>query len=144
MTGRRWEVGAIGGAGGSVTVELVALVPVLILFVVVIVGFGRYERARGGVTQAAAAGAEAAAVAASPSEARQAAGLSTAAVLGGRECTDPRVTLDSSAFVPGGTVRVVVTCTVTFADLGVPGLPGSEEVQASAMAPIDPYRSVSP
>lgn len=129
---------------GSMTVELVALVPVLVLFVLVIVAFGRYEVVRGDVTQAARAAAEAAAVAPSAESARQDATTAAGPVLGGGACGDPAVVLDTSTFVPGGAVRAVVTCHVALSDIGMPGLPGTSTVSAEAMAPIDPYRTVTP
>jgi hypothetical protein len=36
---------------------------------------------------------------------------------------------------------VVVTCTVTFADVAAPGMPGSRRLQADFVSPIDVYRS---
>jgi len=140
----RIDLGRHRGLGtGSATVELVVLVPVLLLFVLVIAGFGRSEVALGGVTQAARAAADAAAVAPSAAEARHLAAAAATPVLSGATCEHPGVALDTSDFEAGGTVRVTVTCDVTFADLGVPGFPGERTVHASAVAPIDPYRSVA-
>ena len=57
-------------------------------------------------------------------------------------CSQVSVSTDSSDFVAGGTVTVHVACRVLLSDLALPGLPGSTVVQASATAPLDPYRSV--
>ncbi len=43
---------------------------------------------------------------------------------------------------PGGYVTVTVACHVELSDIALPGMPGSTTVEASATAPIDPYRSV--
>ncbi len=129
---------------GSMTVELVLLVPIVVVFALLAVGFGRYELARQQVIGAARAGAEAAAVVASPSDAQPAA--QSAATPGieslGHDCVELEVGTDTARFEPGGFVRVSVTCHVAFSDLLVPGLPGSAVVSAVQTAPIDPYRSV--
>jgi Flp pilus assembly protein TadG len=129
---------------GSMTVELVVLTPVLVLFALLGVAFGRYELAREAVIGAARAAAEAASVVASPSQAEPAA--SSAAAPGveglGHACTALTVETDVSDFVPGGSVRVTVSCQVSFSDLLVPGVPGSTVVRVVQTAPIDPYRSV--
>ncbi len=39
-------------------------------------------------------------------------------------------------------MTVRVTCQVLLSDLGFPGVPGSITVEASATAPLDPYRAV--
>ena len=57
-------------------------------------------------------------------------------------CAHVSITADTTDFVAGGSVTVHVTCQVLLSDLAFPGLPGSTVVQASATAPLDPYRSV--
>ncbi len=125
------------------TAELVVLAPVLIVFVLLLISLGRYESARQQVNGAARAGADAAAVVASPAGA-QAAALAAAepVVAAKHSCAQLGVTADVGSYVPGGFVRVTVTCRVDFSDLAVPGLPGGVSVTAVQTAPIDPYRSV--
>lgn len=129
---------------GSMTVELVLLVPIVVMFALLAVGFGRYELARQQVIGAARAGAEAAAVVASSSQAQTAA--ESAATPGieslGHGCVVLEVDTNTAHFEPGGFVRVSVTCQVAFSDLLVPGLPGSAVITVVQTAPIDPYRSV--
>lgn len=129
---------------GSMTVELVLLVPVVVMFALLAVGFGRYELARQQIIGAARAGAEAAAVVESPSEAPPAAQSAAAPGIQslGHACVGLEVATDTTHFQPGGFVRVTVSCQVSFSDLLVPGLPGSAVVTAAQSAPIDPYRSV--
>ena len=57
-------------------------------------------------------------------------------------CSDVSISIDTSDFVAGGSVTVHVLCHVLLADVAVPGMPGATVVQASATAPLDPYRSV--
>ena len=135
---------AVTESRGSLSVELVVLTPVLIFFVLVVLSMGRYELAREQVLGAARAAAQSAALSPSASQA-QAAALGAAAPIVRndlRSCTALQVVTDTSDFVPGGSVRVTVSCRVDYADLLVPGVPGGHAVQAEVTAPIDPYRSV--
>jgi hypothetical protein len=138
---QRFESGA---ESGSLTVELVLLTPIIVVFALLAVGLGRYELAREAVIGSARASAEAAAVAASASQAQAAASTSAGPGVSdlGNGCASLEVSTDTSQFAPGGSVSVTVTCRISFADLLVPGLPGSTTVTAVQSAPIDPYRSV--
>ncbi len=129
---------------GSMAVELVVLTPVLMLFALVALAFGRYEIAREQVVGAATASAQAAAVAISPGTASGAARSAAGPVIAvaGRTCTRSTVATDVSQFHGDGVVRVTVSCRVTLADLAVPGLPGSVTIRRTSVAPIDPYRAV--
>ena len=55
------------------------------------------------------------------------------------------VAVDTTGFVApvgtDGTVTVTITCTVTIADLAIPGLPGTHTMTGTAASPIDRYRS---
>jgi Flp pilus assembly protein TadG len=129
---------------GSLTVELVLLTPVIFLLALTLLAFGRVSEARQQVVEAARSGAESAAVLPSPQSAQSGA---TAAVMAsvadrGPTCTQAVITTDVTHFFPGGYVTVTVECQVALADLAVPGIPGSTAVEATSMAPIDPYRSV--
>jgi Flp pilus assembly protein TadG len=128
---------------GSVTVELVVITPVLLIVALLSLVFGRVSQARQQVAEAARAGAEAAAVL--PSAAAAQWGAPATAVMGligsKHTCAHVDVVTDTSHFFPGGYVTVRVTCQVLLSDLGVRGLPGSTSVQASATAPLDPYRA---
>jgi Flp pilus assembly protein TadG len=129
---------------GSLTVELLALTPVLFLLVLVVMIFGRVAVARQQVVEAARAGAEAAAVQSGSTSAQSAAAQLAVTDLVDqlKICATNHVTVDTSHFAPGGSVTVAVTCNVDLSDVSVPGLPGSTTLQSSATAPIDPYRSV--
>ncbi len=124
--------------------ELVVLTPVVFLIAVMVLVFGRVADAHEQVAEAARAGAQAAAVAPSAGQAGSAAESDAEEGLTDRNtlCAAAQVTTDTQAFVPGGSVRVTVVCRVSLSDLPVPGIPGSTSVQATAVAPIDPFRAV--
>jgi hypothetical protein len=130
--------------GGSVTVELALLSPVLFVFVLLAVTFGRLSEAKAQVLATARAGAQGAAIAPDAESAQWAADrlayggpLSTS-----HDCALLWVSTDVSHFYPGGSVTVQVTCQVNLSDLSVPGMPASTTIRASATAPVDPYREV--
>lgn len=133
------------GDDGSLLVEITMIAPVLFVLALFIVAFGRVSEARQEVVEAARAGAQSAAIIPSSSTATQGAAESAVAGIfnGGQTCDQPEITTDVSHFAPGGYVTVTVACRVTLSDLGVPGIPGSAVIRASATAPIDPYRSVT-
>ena len=130
---------------GSLTVELIVLMPVLVFMAMVLLAFGRIGEARQQVVESSRAGAQVASVQAGPSAAPS--GAVVAAVDGSLDrthvCPSPQVNVDVSRFYAGGSVTVTVVCRVKLADLGLPGIPGETTVQASSTAPIDPYRSVT-
>jgi Flp pilus assembly protein TadG len=129
---------------GSLTVELVALTPVLFFLALTLVVFGRVTEAHQQVVESSRAAAQIAAVLPSAAAAESAAtgAVSTGDLDRGHYCPSPTVTTDVSHFFPGGYVTVTVVCRVNLSDLSVPGMPGSTTVRASSTAPIDPYRSV--
>jgi Flp pilus assembly protein TadG len=134
-----------GSSRGSLTVELVVLTPVLALFLLVSLAFGRYALAREQVVGGARAAADAAAVANSPLQAQQAAVAAATPVLqSNHSCTRPRVTVDVGSFAPGAVVRVSVSCRIDFSDLLVPGFPGATTIEAVQSAAIDPFRTIQP
>jgi len=128
----------------SLTVELAVLLPVLGAFLLTVVAAGRIEHARELVAGAAQAGAEVASIQATAPEAATAARSTASVGLIGpaRLCPAGSVDTDTNQFVPGGTVTVEVRCRVPLSGFVLPGLPGTTVVQASAVAPIDPYRAV--
>ncbi|MGO8871603.1 MAG: TadE family protein [Acidimicrobiales bacterium] len=129
---------------GSLTVELVVMTPVLLVLALGMLGVGRVSEARQQVVEAARAGAESAAVL--PTAGIAGWGAAVDAAIGASvpylTCGHQQVRTDLSHFYPGGSVTVTVICHVPLADIALPGMPGSTTVQASATAPIDPYRSV--
>jgi Flp pilus assembly protein TadG len=132
------------GQKGSMVVELVVLVPVIVLFAFMAIGLGRYESARQEVADAARAGAQAASIVASESDAPAAAESAALDDIQNQPfmCADPSVSTDDSSFGLGGMVRVTVTCHVQLSDVAIPGVPGEVAISVIQAAPIDRYRSV--
>jgi Flp pilus assembly protein TadG len=130
--------------GGSLTVELVVLAPVVVMFALLALALGRFELAREQVVGAARAAAEAASVVPSAVDAQSAALTAATPAVANQlhSCTHMNVVTETENFYPGGSVEVIVSCQIDFSDLLVPGLPGHIEVRAVMKAPIDSFRSV--
>lgn len=136
-----------GREAGNAPLELIVLAPVIVLLICLVIAAGRTTIAQGSVDAAARDAARQASIARSPEAASAAALASARSELSGEDvrCT-PVITLPGlyGAFAtPVGqpaTVTARVTCTVSLADLLVPGLPGSRTLRASFTSPIDPYR----
>ncbi len=133
---------------GSATpaLELVLITPMILLIILVGVATGRTASGQSRVEQAAAAGARAASTQHTPAEAQAAARSVIAATLHnqGIDCQSATITVDATGLqTPPGTpahVTVTVNCTVAWADLAIPGWPGSHTVTATAASPLDPRR----
>jgi Flp pilus assembly protein TadG len=127
---------------GSATAELVLLTPLLILFVLFIVGLGRLAHARALVNDAAAQAARAATLQyLNPRQATAAAQQTSAAALAsaGLACTSQSTNVDTGSDHPGGTITVALTCQVSLASVTAAGFPGSTTLRASFTSPIDKY-----
>jgi Flp pilus assembly protein TadG len=137
-----------GGRGeqGSLTVELILLTPLIFALLAFLVGLGRTADARGRLVGAVRDAARAASLATTPTAAQQVANDTALANLAGAglACQDPHVTTDTTAFTPGGTVRVTVRCVLDLSALVVSGLPGRTTLTADAAAPLDTYRVLTP
>ena len=132
---------------GSASVELTVMVPALVLMLGLIVAGGRVWFARTTVNEAAHSAARAGSLAGSAAEAAtvgHSAGEHSLTT-GGLRCTSTSVTVNVSAFaVPVGTpatITAATRCRVAFADLLLPGLPGSIELTATGASALDTYRS---
>jgi Flp pilus assembly protein TadG len=130
---------------GSVTVELVLVTPLLILFLFLVVAFGRLASSRIDVSGAAAQAARAASIARDPTSATAAAEQTATAALADESvtCANLNVATDTADFTAGGTVSVTITCHVDLADLAGLRLPASTAVTGSAVSSIDTYRATS-
>lgn len=131
---------------GSIAVETVVLVPLLMLLLLAAIGLGRLEYARLQVDDASAAAARAASLARSPETAQAAAQaeLDRDVRAGGTSCRRRQVTVDVSEFRPGGTVKVTVTCHVDLSDLaGVGSLPLPATLGSTSVSPVDVFREAT-
>ena len=131
---------------GSATIEAVILAPVFLLFIGLIIGTGRVAIAHQSVEAAAAEAARSASVARTPDQARAdaTAGAQQTLANQGITCASLSVTLDTSGFsAPVGTpakVSATITCVLSLAELSIPGMPGTVQVTATIVSPLDTYR----
>ena len=126
------------GDRGSMSVELVILAPVMMAFIVLVVACGRYVSVSGDIEAASRDAARAASLERTQDAAEAAAdGVAAAALEHPERCRPVQLTGD---FVAGGTITATVSCDVSYADLGLIGLPGSKQLTASSSAPLDTYR----
>ncbi|MDN5762678.1 MAG: pilus assembly protein [Microlunatus sp.] len=134
---------------GSASVELVIVVPVLVIMLGLLIAGGRLWFARATVVEASQSAARAASLERSAGTAASAGQAAAARVLRteGLDCGGLDVSVDTSAFgVPVGTpatIRSTVRCTVRFADLSLPGMPGSITVESAGASALDTYRARS-
>ena len=132
------------GDAGLAVLELVIATTVLISVLLLVVGFGRYSEAQQLAEQAAGAAARAASLDATPAQAtrdaQQTAADSVASA--GQSCTDLQVSVDTSAFHPGGQVSVTVSCTADLSQLTLAGFGLNETVRSTQTAPLENYRDL--
>ena len=130
--------GADAAERGSMSVEMIVLVPVLLLIVMIAVAGGRLVSAEGMVQAAARDAARAASIERSAGEADAAARRSLAAADTAKARCSGGV--DVGGFGRGGTVTATVSCRVELSDLGLVFLPGATTVTANSTAPVDTWR----
>jgi Flp pilus assembly protein TadG len=130
--------------GGFAALELAILFPFVIVMLLLVVGFGRVSRGRELVDQAAQSAARAGSLASSPGAAHDAGVQAAEQTLadGGLSCSAVQVSLDTTAFRPGGQVGAHVTCTADLAGLTLSGVPGHVALSADAVSPLEPYRQL--
>lgn len=126
---------------GSIAIDVVLVAPILIALLLLVAGLGRIAHTRSQVDGAAADAARTASLQRDPDTARVAGEQAARAYLGPNTCRSLDVRIDTSAFRPGGAVTTVLRCTTSLAGLGLSGLPGSHSFTATAIAPLDSYRS---
>lgn len=135
---------------GAASVEVMLIVPVVVLLAAVLMAGWRISWARTNVQAAAAAGARVASQQRSGAIAAQRADEVIAADLAATRvvCQGLTVSSDVSQFArPVGTVAQVsvrVDCSVSLADLLIPGMPGQLAVGAQAVERLDTYRERQP
>lgn len=132
---------------GSVTLELAILAPALILVLGLLILGGRVEVTASAVEQATAAAARAASLERSVAAAQIAAESAVDRETAARDirCTTTMVEVDTSGLTArlgtSANVTVRASCTLTMADLGIPGLPGSRTISAEATSAVDRFRT---
>ena len=141
------RTGRAAADDGNAALELVILAPVLLALLGLVIAAGRMSIAQGSVDAAARDAARQASISLTPAAATAAGQASARAALrqDGLDCW-PVVLVNVSQFAttqPGepAVVTATVRCTVSLSDLALPGLPGSERLQAEFTSPLDIYRS---
>ena len=140
----------LAGEGGTASLELAILAPVLLALLALVVMGGRFAMAASAITGVAGAAARDASLARTPAAARAAALSSALATMASAnlQCQGaPSVQVDTSGFAaaPGtpAAVTVDVTCVVVVNALNVPGLPTTRTLHERAVSPLDYYRSAA-
>ena len=128
--------------GGTMSLELALLTPVLIAFMMLMVGVGRMVEAQSQIDGAARDGARAASVGRGPRDARSFADRASKDTLSTRDWCQggPRVDPDLTEWAPGGQVTVTVTCDVDLGGMTLIGLPGTKRMTGTATVPLDTFR----
>ena len=135
---RRSAIEAAGSERGTMSIEMVVLVPVLLLITMVAVAGGRIVSAQGMVEAASRDAARAASMERSVGAASTAANRSLSqADTANASCS---AGVDVGGFGRGGTVTATVSCRVKLSDLGLVFLPGTTVVKAESSAPVDQWR----
>jgi len=133
---------------GSESVELAILLPVALLVIAMLVVGARIALSGGRISGVAGIAARDASLTRTAADAQQTATTSATDALAeeGITCTDLKVQVDTSGYseAPGtpAVVSVDVWCTVSLADIGIAGLPGSRTLHDRATSPLDPARAV--
>jgi hypothetical protein len=119
-------------------IEMVIMAPILVMFIMVVVAFGRYVSVKGDVEAASRDAVRAATLERDSGDAVNAANATANASLGGRwSCS---ATDRSGTFAAGDTITIRLSCEVPWSGLGLIGLKGSKTVIATSSAPLDLYR----
>lgn len=134
-----------GDAGGH-ALELLIVGPVMLLFVLTLVAFGRAASTSSEIDAAAASAARAASQQNSQAAAQTAAETQAARALAeaGLRCGQLLVEVDASAFAleagQPGSVTVDIRCTLNLSDIAMPGVPGTAQLSGRAASPVDTYQ----
>lgn len=123
---------------GSMAVEVVILVPILVAVMLLVVGFGRMVDIQGEVESVARDAVRAASLERNYLDGQAAANAVAQGGLPNSVACDPVNVLGS--YDPGSTLTVSLTCTVSLDGLGFAGFPGSKQMNAQASAPLDTFR----
>jgi hypothetical protein len=135
--GRRRPFRAGGrGDAGSMAVEVVLITPVLVVFMLMVVAFGRLVWVRGQVEAASRDAARAASLERDLGSATDAAVAVVDDQIGdSADCSG--LEFPGTNFEAGGVVNVRLTCNVSYSQLGLLGIGASTTVTAESSAPLD-------
>jgi Flp pilus assembly protein TadG len=126
---------------GSMSVEVVLMLPILVLFTLLVVAGGRYVSVRADIEAAARDAARAASFERTYDDAAAAADKeATNALDTYSRLSDCKVERLGGDFKAGGIVKVTLDCEVPNDGLGLIGLHGSQSMKATGSAPLETYR----
>lgn len=149
MSAMRRMRAAVRRDRGSAAIEAAVVAPVLIAFLSLVFLVGRLVLARSAVDEAARDAARQASLSRDAATARSTAVTTGEATLrqNNLHCSDLHVTPDPDlpdqfAKQVGqlAQIHVTVTCVVSYADLGMPGLPGTKTITSEFWSVIDWWR----
>lgn len=132
---------------GSASIEMAIIMPLFVAMFIATVVLGRTANAMSAVELAAYDAARTASLARDAGSAVTLAQAAAEASLSqqGQSCVRLQVTVDTGGFAePIGepaSVRVEVSCLVSFVDIDLPGVPADRTVSAEFVSPIDQYRT---
>lgn len=132
---------------GSISVELVILLPIFLAALGLMLFAARTAQAGNAVTEIADAAARTASLQRTPQQAKIQAENEARVALQNTSlvCESMSVSADVADFTMAlgatGSVTTTVTCNVRLSDLsGVPGMPGTHTITRTGVSPIDPWR----
>ena len=131
---------------GSVAIEAAIVLPALIMFLCLALAGGRIVTSGAKIDSAAQDAAREASIHRTAAAAQAAAQAAAAESLNdqGIACASSSVHVDTGGLSVRvgqvGTVTATVTCTVTLADLLLPGVPGARTLTATATSVVDRFR----
>jgi len=131
---------------GNTAAEVVMIAPVIVALILVLVAAGRTALADNATQSAAFAAARAASLSRDVPTATTAAqdAAQRAMNQSGIACATLTVDVNAAGLTAPlgttGTVSATVSCTVSLADVTLPGIPGSRVMSSSASSPVDAYR----
>lgn len=129
---------------GAVAVEAALILPSLLMIAAMTTGGWRLSEVRADAQSAAEVAARAGSVASTVGEGYAVGQRVAMTELAGTRCSDPAISIDSSALaLPVGSTGVTsarVRCTVRLSDLLVPGMPGALHVESTAHSTVDSHR----
>ena len=129
---------------GSLAVELAIVMPLLLLLLSLVYGYGRVAQMNGTLEAGTRDAARSASQARSAAEAQQVAerAIRSSLPAGAARCRDTLdVGLRGEVFVAGLPVTVEARCSYPLGDL-LPGVPGHVETSSAFTSPVDPNRGV--
>jgi hypothetical protein len=127
--------------------ELTLIAPVFFVMLALVLSYGRYASVTGLTESAARDAARAATQSRSLAEAEDRVDAITKDTLNAAPAScksSGEGHLAGNGFAPGDFITVVVTCTIDYSDLGLPGAPGAKKLTRQFTSPLDPYRGVRP